>query len=166
MVYFSGDYGCLSTYLVGPAAHGSQFTRRRTLEASCRLGYLLWPGSTAVSTRSRASGRFGRQPWPHRFHDASRHYTTQLGDGAYLAAAAGLLTVDQLRTADLAAGGQGAPLAPLADRYLFPQHQAFLNLGGIANISLKQDDHLLAGDVTGANQILDRLAQQLGGALR
>ncbi|MEL6355597.1 MAG: anhydro-N-acetylmuramic acid kinase, partial [Bacteroidota bacterium] len=99
------------------------------------------------------------------FHDPKLGFTTQIGDGACIAAATQLPTVDQLRSADLAAGGEGAPIAPLADRHLFPQYQAFLNLGGIANISLKlPNGDLIAGDVTGANQILDRLAQQLGRA--
>lgn len=97
------------------------------------------------------------------FHDPALGFTTQIGDGAYIAKETGIITVDQLRTADMAAGGQGAPIAPLADRYLFPDHRAFLNLGGIANISLKTPENaLVAGDISGANQILDRLAQQLG----
>jgi anhydro-N-acetylmuramic acid kinase len=99
------------------------------------------------------------------FHDPKRGFTTQIGDGAQLAAAAGIPVVTELRSTDIAAGGQGAPIAPLADLYLFPDFQAFVNLGGIANISLKTGDGLIvAGDVTGANQILDRLAAEFGEA--
>lgn len=97
------------------------------------------------------------------FHDPKKGYTTQIGDGAQIAYFSGLPTVSELRSSDLAAGGEGAPIAPLADQWLFPNHQAFLNLGGIANISLKVGaGKIIAGDLSGANQILDRLAQQAG----
>ncbi|MBC6996381.1 anhydro-N-acetylmuramic acid kinase [Neolewinella lacunae] len=97
------------------------------------------------------------------FHHPEAAFTTQIGDGAALANALGLPTVTELRGADLAHGGQGAPLAPLADLHLFPAHPAFLNLGGIANISVRQPDGTFsAGDVSGCCQVLDRLAERAG----
>ena len=93
------------------------------------------------------------------FHEPGSGYSVQLGDGARIAAALDLPVVTELRSADIAAGGQGAPLAPVADRYLFPDYTAFLNLGGIANFSLRRtDSQFIAGDVSGCCQILDRLA--------
>jgi anhydro-N-acetylmuramic acid kinase len=96
------------------------------------------------------------------FHFPAAGFTTQLGDGAAIAAQTGIDTVDQLRSADVALGGQGAPLAPLADRYFFPEYPACLNLGGIANLSVRKDNTYLAFDISGANQILDALAQEQG----
>lgn len=97
------------------------------------------------------------------FHDPARGFTTQIGDGAAIAKLVGLPTVTELRGADVAAGGQGAPLAPLADKYLFPEYPAFLNLGGIANLSVRQPDGTyLAGDISGCCQVLDRLAAREG----
>jgi anhydro-N-acetylmuramic acid kinase len=97
------------------------------------------------------------------FHDPALKFTTQIGDGAALAFRLGLPVVTELRGADVAAGGQGAPLAPLADKYLFPQYDGFLNLGGIANLSLKDGSGgYIAGDISGCCQILDRLAQRTG----
>lgn len=97
------------------------------------------------------------------FHDPDKGSTTQIGEGAAIASRTGLPTVTQLRTADMALGGQGAPIAPIADHYLFPDYSAFLNLGGIANICLKTsaggNPSYSAGDVTAANQIMDRLAR-------
>ena len=90
-------------------------------------------------------------------------FTRQLGNPATIAALTGLPVIADLRAADIAVGGQGAPLAPVADLHLFPEHRAFLNLGGIANLSYRRDDgDFIAGDITGCCQVLDRLAQQLG----
>lgn len=98
------------------------------------------------------------------FHEPDRKFTTQIGDGAAIATTLGLPTVTELRGSDVAVGGQGAPLAPLADKYLFPEYDGFLNLGGIANLSLRQSDGggYLAGDISGCCQILDRLAAREG----
>lgn len=97
------------------------------------------------------------------FHDPERKFTTQIGDGAAIATTLGLPTVTELRGSDVAVGGQGAPLAPLADKYLFPKYDGFLNLGGIVNLSLRQSDGgYVAGDISGCCQILDRLAAREG----
>jgi anhydro-N-acetylmuramic acid kinase len=65
--------------------------------------------------------------------------------------------------ADICQGGQGAPLVPGAEYLLFPKYQAFLNLGGIANISFKNDKgDIVAFDVCFCNILLNRLADKLG----
>lgn len=97
------------------------------------------------------------------FHDPAAGFTTQIGDGAAMAAQLGVVVADQFRTQDIALGGQGAPLAPLADAYLFSEYTACLNLGGIANLSLRlPSGGYLAYDVGGANQVLNALAQEVG----
>ncbi|MBP2305012.1 anhydro-N-acetylmuramic acid kinase [Azospirillum melinis] len=71
-------------------------------------------------------------------HDPDRRLTCQIGDGARLAAATGIAVVNDLRSADVAAGGQGAPLVPLFHRALahgLPRPLAVLNIGGVANVS-------------------------------
>lgn len=96
------------------------------------------------------------------FHFPEQATTTQIGDGAAIAAATSCVVIDQFRSLDMALGGQGAPLAPLADKYLFNRYFGNLNLGGIANISLKIADKYVAFDVGGANQVLDTLMQEIG----
>ncbi len=96
------------------------------------------------------------------FHFPEQGFTTQIGDGAAIAAITGISTVCDFRSTDLALGGQGAPLAPLADRLLFSQYDFMLNLGGIANMTCRIDQRYIAFDVGGANQILNALAQTLG----
>ncbi|MFP5513796.1 MAG: anhydro-N-acetylmuramic acid kinase [Alphaproteobacteria bacterium] len=71
-------------------------------------------------------------------HDPDRRLTRQIGDGARLAAATGIAVVNDFRSADVAAGGQGAPLVPLFHRALahgLARPLAILNIGGVANVS-------------------------------
>lgn len=96
------------------------------------------------------------------FHYPEEAFSCQIGDGAAIAAMTGYPVVDNFRMQDIILGGQGAPLAPLADAWLFPEYPILLNLGGIANISCRVGDKYLAFDITGANQVLDALAQTLG----
>lgn len=96
------------------------------------------------------------------FHFPADGFTTQIGDGAAIAHRLQLPIITELRGADVAAGGQGAPLAPVADHYLFPTYDACVNLGGIANLSVRTPGGYVAGDVSGCCQILDRLAQKNG----
>jgi anhydro-N-acetylmuramic acid kinase len=97
------------------------------------------------------------------FHEPKRGFTTQIGDGAAIAAATGCKVVCDFRTADVALGGQGAPLAPMADKLLFPGHDFYLNIGGIANITYHAPSgRIVAFDVCGANQALNALAQLAG----
>ena len=96
------------------------------------------------------------------FHQPERRFGMQIGDGAALAALTACRVICDFRTQDLAMGGEGAPLAPLADAYLFKGYEAYLNLGGIANLSLAMGDgRFLAGDIAPCNQVLDALAAEL-----
>lgn len=86
-------------------------------------------------------------------------YTTQLLNGALLAEQAGIDVVCDLRSRDVAAGGQGAPLVPAFHRAVFGvagEDVAVLNLGGIANLSLLFADGRTGGFDTGpANCLMD-----------
>lgn len=95
------------------------------------------------------------------FHHPESKLTAQLGDGAAIAAVTRLPVISDLRALDVALGGQGAPIVPIGEKLLFPNHSYFLNLGGIANISLAADTYL-AFDVCPANRVLNALAEQMG----
>ncbi|MBP7274244.1 MAG: anhydro-N-acetylmuramic acid kinase [Saprospiraceae bacterium] len=96
------------------------------------------------------------------FHHPQQGFTCQIGDGGSIAATTGITTICDFRNTDIALGGQGTPLAPLADKLLFSDHTFCLNIGGIANITCITDDKVAAFDVAPANQVLNWLAQQLG----
>ncbi|MEU7614059.1 anhydro-N-acetylmuramic acid kinase [Micromonospora sp. NPDC049204] len=93
--------------------------------------------------------------------------TLQLGQPAWIAEATGLPVVADLRTRDVAAGGQGAPLVALFDTLLLrglPGVPAALNLGGIANITVVAPDaDPLAFDTGPANALLDAAARHFSG---
>ena len=92
-------------------------------------------------------------------HRPSEGRTVQIGDGAGLAAATGIDVVSDFRSADVAAGGQGAPLAPLYHAALAGDLQrplAVLNIGGIANLTyLGAEGPPLAFDTGPGNCLLD-----------
>lgn len=96
------------------------------------------------------------------FHDPVYGYTTQIGNGGLIAGKTGITTVSDFRTLDLALEGQGAPLVPLGDHYLFSEFEACLNLGGIANISYLKDNQRVAYDISLCNIPLNFWASQNG----
>jgi anhydro-N-acetylmuramic acid kinase len=94
-------------------------------------------------------------------HAPERGLTVQIGDGETLARRTGTTVVHDLRAADVASGGQGAPLVPVWHRALarhagLPPPVAFLNVGGVANVTLvARDGSLCAFDTGPGNAIMD-----------
>ncbi len=96
------------------------------------------------------------------FHEPQHKTTFQLGDGASLAAVAELPVISDLRSLDVALGGQGAPIVPIGDKLLFGNYDYLLNIGGIANITVWQNGEPVAFDICAANQLLNGLAERDG----
>ncbi len=96
------------------------------------------------------------------FHVPKSGFTTQIGDGAALAVQAKLPVVCDFRSLDVAKDGQGAPLVPMGDRLLFSAYKFLLNLGGIANLTVKYHDQVAGFDICCANQVLNFYAAQAG----
>ncbi len=94
------------------------------------------------------------------FHFPEKQMTHQIGNGAAIAAETALAVVCDLRELDVAFGGQGAPIVPIGEKLLFSEYDYFLNIGGIANISIKNEDKYIAFDVCAANRVLNMLAEE------
>jgi anhydro-N-acetylmuramic acid kinase len=106
-------------------------------------------GQTAVH-HPRSAGRIGA--------------TLQIGEAAVIAERTGCPVVSDFRVRDVAAGGEGAPLVPLADHLLFRapgRRRAMQNIGGIANVTLVSDRlaELVAFDNAPGNMPLDTVAR-------
>ena len=95
-------------------------------------------------------------------HSPKLSFTLQIGDASHIAVKTGVPTIAEFRTADIAAGGQGAPLAPIVEQYLYEGYGMYLNLGGIANISAHHGSDILAWDVCPCNQLLNFSAGRNG----
>ena len=114
-----------------------------------------------------AIGSHGQTLW--HAPEACPPHTVQIGSPARIAALSGMVTVGDFRNADMALGGQGAPLAPVFHDWLFRRSgetRAVVNIGGIANLSVLAADGPIAGYDTGpGNTLLDSWArEQLGAA--
>ncbi|WP_405284302.1 anhydro-N-acetylmuramic acid kinase [Gaopeijia maritima] len=122
------------------------------------------PGAVSVV------GSHGQTVWHRPPVDGRRGATLQLGDPATLAARTGIDVVSDFRSADVAAGGQGAPLVPWPDRMLFsvPEHgRVVLNVGGMANLTWLPprggEGRVVAFDTGPGNVLIDHAAALASG---
>lgn len=96
-------------------------------------------------------------------HLPEERATLQIGEGAIIAARTGVITVSDFRQADMAYGGQGAPLVPFFDAWLLGDDvsdRLAINLGGIANITwICRNSPVLGWDTGPANCVMDAIAE-------
>lgn len=92
------------------------------------------------------------------FHAPKHGYTYQLGSASVIAVTGGFKVLSDLRSADIALGGQGAPLVPVGDRALFSDYSACVNLGGFANLSMERDGQRVAWDICPLNFVMNVIA--------
>ena len=122
---------------------------------ACRGGE-RWSRGTGTALSTLDVVGFHGQTITHR---PEKHFTWQIGDGAALAQALGVRVVNDLRVADVLAGGQGAPLVPIYHAALvhdLPRPLAVVNIGGVANVTwIGADGSLLAFDTGPGNGPID-----------
>jgi anhydro-N-acetylmuramic acid kinase len=97
------------------------------------------------------------------FHQPQNGFTYQIGCGTTLAFKTGIDVINDFRTLDVIAGGQGAPLVPIGDFNLFStKAKAFLNIGGFTNISFKKKDEIIAFDICSGNLPMNEAVKSIG----
>jgi anhydro-N-acetylmuramic acid kinase len=147
---------------------------RGTAQEYCRLHVDLghWLADAAATVMQRAAltpadvaavASHGQTLW----HEPG-HSTWQIGDAAVIAERLGTRVINDFRTRDVAAGGQGAPLVSLADLHLFAHPtgwRALQNLGGIGNVTVvpprRMDWPALAFDTGPGCGVIDRVVAAL-----
>ena len=95
------------------------------------------------------------------FHQPESGFTLQIGNLSHLTDRIGWPVVCDFRAQDVALGGQGAPLVPMGDLMLFNEHRSCVNLGGFSNISVLQNQTVLAYDICAVNTVLNFLAHRM-----
>ena len=93
-------------------------------------------------------------------HEPHDQVSWQLGDGAVIANQTDKMVITTFRSEDVRLEGEGAPLVPMGDFNLFSSYEGCLNLGGIANLSIR--DKGIAWDVCPCNQVLNHFANLVG----
>lgn len=96
------------------------------------------------------------------WHQPNQNFTKQIGDDTAIAKQLNVPVIVDFRSQDVAMGGQGAPLVPFGDHYLFKEFDACLNFGGFANVSMVQNKQRIAFDICPLNKVLNFYAKQLG----
>jgi len=141
---------------------------KTTIGDVCELDTRLGQAFGAAAARGLAELCDGRadlvvshgQTVFHWVADGRAHGTLQLGQPAWIAAATGLPVLSDLRSADIAAGGQGAPLVSVLDAGLLAPGQVALNIGGIANLTaVSPDGPVTAYDIGPGNALIDAAAR-------
>ena len=140
-----------------PSAPAAEF-------AWCHNEYGLYAGSLILTflERHHLNADFVASHGHTIFHRPDESFTSQIGEGAIMAAVCGLPVICDFRTGDVAHGGQGAPLVPIGDELLFSQYTYCLNIGGFANISMNLGGKRVAFDISPANIVLNQLAGRIG----
>ena len=159
------------------AAEQSPLPARELSQLHSRLGSLYAAAAREACRRFRVSpkkieliGNHGQtifhQGRPAEFLGAKTASTLQIGDGSVIANLTGVTTVSDFRPADIALGGQGAPLVPFVDYLLFRHPRlgrVSLNIGGIANITIipagAKPSDVRAFDCGPGNMLIDALVR-------
>ena len=150
----------------------SAFRGEISVKDLCQLNFAV--GKCFADAANILIGEFGKPdliashgqtvyhyPYDEKLDNISLKSTLQIGESAIIARETGCMTVSNFREADIAAGGQGAPLVCFADEKWF-SNALVQNIGGISNVTVLSDDCAPFGIDTGCGDIMiDYCVQKL-----
>ncbi|HEX6892012.1 MAG TPA: anhydro-N-acetylmuramic acid kinase [Chryseolinea sp.] len=136
-------------------------TGEQLLELDSAYGKFLGKVCSDFIRRNRLKVDFIASHGHTIFHQPKKRFTYQLGNGSAIHAACGVPVVYDFRSLDVMQGGEGAPLVPVGDKFLFSDYDVCLNLGGIANLSREVGGKRVAFDICFANMGLNYLASKI-----
>ena len=105
---------------------------------------------------------FVRSHGQNDINDPSNLITYQMGNLSTLSKEINQKVICDFRVQDVKLGGEGAPLVPVGEKYLFHEYDSFINLGGFANISNHVGESLIAYDICPVNIVLNNLSKKIG----
>ena len=94
-------------------------------------------------------------------HQPSKSLTYQIGNLPILAEYINQKVICDFRVQDVELGGQGAPLVPVGEEYLFPEYNTLINLGGFANITKRIKNNIIAYDICPINIVFNYLSRMV-----
>jgi anhydro-N-acetylmuramic acid kinase len=143
------------------------YAYRDAISEACRLAELEPSDLDAVGSHGQTVHHV---PEPDDCAGMAITSTLQIGDPSVLANLTGVVTVGDFRVADMAMGGQGAPLVPYLDYVLFgsdSMDRVLLNIGGISNLTVLPaaggPEDVVAFDTGPGNMLIDGIVQRLFG---
>jgi anhydro-N-acetylmuramic acid kinase len=153
---------------------GAKLSMAEFAELDDRIARCFGQAAVNIQTNQASAtliGSHGQTVFHRPTTPESMGYSLQLGRGELLASIAKITTIDNFRAADIAAGGQGAPLVPKPDAYLLGdkiEHRCVQNIGGIGNVTYlppqSQPDweaKVCGWDTGPGNSLLDLAVTQL-----
>lgn len=93
-------------------------------------------------------------------HQPTNGFTVQIGSAHHFQKECNYKFINDFRSKDVALGGQGAPLVPIGDKFLFEEYEACLNLGGFSNISIKEGIRIKAFDICPVNIVFNAICRE------
>ena len=142
------------------------FSSETTLKELCQMNFAV--GECFAQACQMLISEFGKPdfiashgqtvyhyPFDEKLDDISLKSTLQIGESAVIAQRTGCTVISNFREADIAAGGQGAPLVCFADEKWFSGKNALIqNIGGISNVTVVSKEHETFGFDTGLGNIM------------
>ncbi len=148
----------------GKLATAQNLSGEKLLELDAAYGKYIGKACRDFITRHKLKVDFIASHGHTIFHQPKNGFTCQLGSGQAIYVTSNIPVVSDFRSLDVLLGGEGAPLVPAGDKFLFNDYDVCLNLGGIANLSAETKQGRIAYDICFVNMGLNYLAAKAGKA--